>query len=285
MKHFSKSRVLKSRVFKSLAIVLALGFAVFVTFWSAPTTYDVNAETETLHVRIGESSPLVWGLSDATMYRDFDSKSEPFTGSLSPSKNTDVAVERIASGSLRIRCKRSDGSVGDLWSQRGGQQTLGRRVSFVIPDIERRAKSGEAVLFPVTGEIELGQDVTFDSTATVATLQSGSVRVLGRSLLGPTLFEAGTYPLELGDDLRIGPSESPSVGVLVTGDHPGFRVSIRGKSKSAMVTRFGSSGYEIRTSIYSRLKNDAALQILWVASLAFVGIARSPWKKKKKEST
>jgi hypothetical protein len=267
----------KSKVLKRIAMALAVVLAILVTFWSAPTTYDVNAETETVHVQIG-TSPIVWGLSDVTMYRDFDQHSERLTGSFSLSKGTDVVVERIASGPLRVRCKSSDGSVGDLWSQ-GSQQKLGRRVSFVVPDIEKRAKSGETLLFPVSGDIELGQGLTFDTTTAVAILQSGTVRVLGRSLLGPTLFEAGTYPLELGDDLRIEPSLSPSVGVLVAGDHPGLRVSIRGNGKSAMVTRFGSSGYEIRTSLYSRLKNDAALQILWVASLAFVGFARSFWKQ------
>ncbi|QNI31589.1 hypothetical protein H7849_21360 [Alloacidobacterium dinghuense] len=261
-----------------ISIALAILFAVAVTFWSTPTTYDVNAETETLRIRT-DIAPIIWGLSEVIMYRDYNPQSEAFTGSFSPSSGTDVEVERITSGPLRLRCKNSNGSVGELRNQ-DGQQKLGGRVTFVIPNVDKRAKSGGTLLFPVSGDIELGQDLTYDASTTVAILQSGTVRVLGRSLLEPTLFEAGTYPLELGDDFRLEAALSPSVGVLVAGDHPGFRVAIRGTSKSATVTRFGSSGYVIRTSLFERLKNDAGLQILWVAALTFVGFARSFWKEK-----
>jgi hypothetical protein len=263
------------------AMFIAIVAACIVTFWTVPTTYDINAETETLHMKSSNYSSVQWTIRDALMFRDFDSESENVSGLLSPSGNVDILFERIGSGPLRVRFLSSAGSVGSIWDNDGKRIDLGRRVSFVFQDLEQKAKAGNTILLPLIGEIEIGRSLSFDGMEQQAALRTGNIRILGTSLLNSTLFQAGSYPLEFGDDIRIQPSQTPSFGLLVSSDQPGLKVSIRGRSTSAIVTRFGSMGYEIRTSAYSRLKNDPVLQILWVACLAFVGTARSLGKEQK----
>lgn len=95
--------------------ILALGAALAVTVAPVPTTFDINATTEEIHMDKARGEPFpLWNLDNAKLFDGFDSDGRTFSGSFQVSGAVAVVFERVGYGPIRIRCQAMNqaGSVG-----------------------------------------------------------------------------------------------------------------------------------------------------------------------------
>ncbi len=209
--------------------------------------------------------------------RGYGSEPAEFTGSFQPSLGTEVRVERLAFGPLRIRCQvRTDGgSVGTLFDEADiPLEALGTRAVFIINDISERARAGSNVVIPLNGRLEVGQSLGLIGGADYPILRSGTVSLLGRSLADASLYQAGMVQLDPGDLFLVDDATDAAYGFVVADERPALAAVFRAVGKKGRVSRFGAKGYEVSTSIRSRVVNDGAIQAAWVTFLTLVGLLR-----------
>jgi hypothetical protein len=195
-------------------------------------------------------------------------------GEVSFSPGTRITLERISAGPLRIIAvaSRRAESAGVLHDSGGNLiGSLGPYVVMTISNVEERAKRGHSVVLPVLGSIEVGR--SGPNPAGRAMLRSGTVTLLGQSLLGSSRYAAGTADLRAGDRFTVLRPHGPAVGFMQVDERPALTVAYRVLGTSGQVSRFASKGYSVGTSLRERVLSDSVLQGLWLTTVALLTLA------------
>ena len=261
---------------RALVIAAAFTGAIVATLWKLPTTFNVTARAESISMVTGDTPGLRWELDNVKLIRDWDSVAVGYTGSLELQPKINVAVERIAHGPLKIRFwdPGSQTSVGTLFDEYDEpKEALGPRAVIIIDDIAGRTRRGANVVMAFAGEITLGRSVGVRAGADPI-LRSGTVTLLGRSVLTATPYEIRKITLDTGDRFSVKEPRGDSYGFLVADERPGITTVFRTVGKNGIVARFGSRGYEVSMSIWSRIAKDNTIQGVWVAFGALLGFGR-----------
>ncbi len=248
------------------APILALGAAAVATFWRQPVTFNVTARTELLNAVAGEGAASRWSLTGAALYDGCGAEPETFTGQLSPASGASLRFERLQEGPLRIRLRtEDDGSVGDLYDD--ADEYLRSLADCAVLRIEPALSS----LFLVTGAVEIGTRAGFQTTASYPLLRSGSVSMLGQSLLGRSKYDGGSVQLDLGDFFEVVDPLSASQGFVLVDEDPGMVAVFRSVGATGHVRRFATEGYDLHVPLWTRLTNDPVLGMAWAVFFSVLG--------------
>lgn len=254
-------------------VATALALSLALTWWPLPTTFNVAAETESFKLVTEDAPRPRWFLEDATVFRESGGW-EPavFAGSVRLEPGVVAEFERIAFGPLRIQCASLGPGkpVAHLYDEEETLvETVRGRLVFRIEAISERASRGGSIVLPFTGKAFLGDELSLDPGKSPPLVRSGKITALGHSILGQDLFTGNSAELDLGDRISFEGAES-FAGLIAANERPGLAVSFRTVGKSARVDRFGAQGYEVRSSVPTRIANDGPLQLAWATTLALV---------------
>ena len=267
-----------------LALILAL--AVALSLWPVPTTFDVTARSESLSLVADSERWWTWYLNEVEVLYDtrpgtgpseYSSEGfETFTGSLLLAPKTEVDIDRIGLGPLRIRCRAQDPEDVVAVAQSDGGELLKKfsdRIVVRLADPREWAEAGRVLVLPIVGDFELGNRLTRNTGRNPGLLRTGSIRLLGHTLVGGSRFDGGSVSLDLGDSVHIDadPGEPP-VGLLVVDDRPGLEVALRGIGWKAVVSRFESQGYDVELPLGTRISHDPVVASTWAFFLFLAGL-------------
>ena len=270
-----------------LCLAAALFVALIVTYWETSVTFNVTIVTENIVVRTTEEPSSRWFLSDVEIREEGESCFKLFQGSVSFNPKVSITIERISNGPLRIliRSLLPEQSVGNLYDQTDEfLKRLGKRVIFRIQNVKDRTMNGKTIVLPLTGIVEAGRELRFSTSPSVGLLRSGKVSMLAKTLWGRTAYDAGTVQLDIGDRFIVDKPQSSSYGFVLANEKPGITSVFRTVGKRGRVIRFGSEGYTISSSIFTRITNDRVVQGLWMTFFfLFSSFGILPRKKKREE--
>src|ERR1700676_2298178 len=244
---------------------LAFSTALPIAFIKVPTTFDVNARTETLTLLNNTGRWLDLALRNALLVpREAFSPEIPFSGRVSIAPSAEVHVERFALGPLFITCRQQLEAAPVVRLVADGSTTpmdLAETTVFRVDQVPARMLGGGVIVIPLTGQITLGREVIAGGLNS-GVLRDGRIDVIGHSLLGNSRFDAGSTQLDLGDIVTV-EGEDPFPALVEVNEQPALSISLRAVAKRALVRRFGAQGYELNTSVAARVLHDSALQVLW----------------------
>lgn len=262
-----------------LPILLLAGFLTFV-FYPLSTTFNVTAHTERLLFRTGAAADVTFDLDAVSVFDGTNGEEHVFSGQFQVASHTDVVIERIAFGPLRLILEASRGSTGTFFESDEPVGKASSYIEFSVPDPAARAEDGRTLLVPIAGEVVPGRDVGAGGGGTTSILRSGTVTMLGRSILSnwfsttAGLFEAGTVELEAGDQFHAKGAETESYGFAVVDERPGLTAAYRVQGRRGIVSRPGpsASGYSISVSLMDRILNDRLFQAVSLASAGILAV-------------
>lgn len=257
-----------------VAIGLALSCAIAAVYLEVPLTYVVSASTERVTIRSEAPGAISqWYLNDIEINRACENNWEPFSGTVRIEPATVVIVERIARGSLLIDVRPATDAASKVLARLEHEESSEISVaqqcfSITVDDLEERSKRGQTVVLPINGYIEVGRRPRHETIQFVPLLRSGSVRVVGQTLLGGATYDAGTLSLGMGDEFVLEEPTSGS-GLVVADQNPGLKVVSHTAGARAFVRRFGAQPQKISASLWVRIERDPTITAL-VAATVFI---------------
>lgn len=270
------------------SIGLALTCAIAAVCLEVPLTYVVSADTERVTVQSeAPGATSQWYLNDVEINRSCENNWEPFSGTVRIEPATKVIVERIARGSLLIdvrpTAKSGNQILARLESEQSSEISIAQHCFCIaIDDIEERSKQGETVVLPINGYIEVGRRPRHETIQFVPLLRSGSVRVVGQTLLGGATYDAETLSLGMGDEFMVEAPVSGS-GLVVADQNPALRVVSHTAGARAFVRRFGTQPQKISASLWVRIERDPTITALVAAIVVIPGalVSLRKWFRRK----
>ena len=276
----------------SLQLTLMAAFAVAaVATWASffrtnPTTFALIADTEVVTGKIAslQSLHVTWHLEQASIIA---AETLPFSGTLEIMSPASFRIERLSNGPLTISLQPADdGERVSVRLHSEGQpsnvyQQLDESLLLRIVDLQSLAASGNPITLPLLAdELILGEEPAAQSFATQGILRSGTLSLLGTTLLGGRVYSARTIDLRLGDQVRVDSDsrtahsrlkEGPFSGVVRIDDGPALRVAYQVHGSRVEIRSFFSDPRIEVVTWLDRISNDPLLVALW--SLLGLGLA------------
>ncbi len=250
----------------TVLLFLAAGSTLFL---EVPMTFNATVQTERIQIVVSDRHRVRWSLSGARMKRDCDGDFEAFSDSFEPAGGALLIFERIALGPLKIYLESAgEGGVGKIYSADDFVAPLGDCVLFQVSDLKARAAKGASLILPFRGKVEIGRELPSAPIESFPVLRSGTVSILGTTILGDSVYTAGSFELDVGDRFEVfGRNEQDTVestGFVLVNEWPVFTAVSRSVGWGGRVARYGARGYEVGLSVWERISNDGVLQSLWV---------------------
>lgn len=275
IKNKNKALLLFSGIFIGCILVFVIVINIPI-----PTTFNVSVKTERLEFTTVDNNNSRLPLNRVEVYNFNGDSLGIQNGSFEIAIGSTVLVERISNGPLLIKIQgREDQSAGIFFS--ASQDEIERKaenfVEFIIMDPPERNKYGETIVIPISGQVILGKTINYESYASsTALVRSGTITMVGKSLIGDQFFESGTHTLNIGDQFKVVKPQSKAYGFVAINEDPGMSAAYRVLGKKGKILTPGpvteSPGYSISTNLISRFLYDSFFQgISWaLASLLVI---------------
>ena len=250
-------------------IALALMVALGATFYPRPITFNVISKTEILSATVSQGARSRWQLSGVQLQRNCEDEAVEFTGSLELAASTRIQIQRITTGPMRILLvSESNDGAGDLYdNEEEFLETLADCSTIVVHNLRERAEKGETLFLPITGEVEIGHEVRFQTTSSSPLLKSATISMLSQPLVGKSHFDVGKIQLDMGDVFTVKDPITSAFGFVLVDASPGMSGVFRLKGTTGQVIRFGAEGYLVQTPLWVKLANDPILTGIWIVFL------------------
>jgi hypothetical protein len=274
--------VLKRRYVDIIAVILAMACGLAALFLDVPLTYVVSANTERVVVRGIGLTGSNWYLDDAEIMTGCETDWHKFSGTIHVHASTNIAIERISEGPLRIsvldRNNQQDKAVAELEDFANEANMLATGCLYAtIEDLGNRSRNGETVVLPVNGYVETGRETRHETMEYTPLLRSGKVQLIGRTLFGDSVYDAGTITLGIGDLFLVAKPQAGS-GLVVADQQPGLTSVAYVVGDRAYVHRFGTEGYKVSSSLWVRIERDPVIGTLAAAAVFILGLLAS-WRR------
>ncbi len=241
--------------------------------WEA--TFSASARTEVVEFDTGRHNVPNWFVEFERLRID-GLDFEPFSGQLEIGADTLVRLVRFQTGAVRLTLERREsGPTAVIYDQ------AENRVAIVEQRLQAfiSLPAGRAVSFPVAGRAVIGDTVFAQTIETSPVLLEGHVQAFGLYAIGRNRFAAQEARLDSGDRLEMEYIE-PGFGghgmIRIEPDLPGLHVVFHADGKSVRIIRFGTAGYELSPSVWSRISADPLYQSLlaiYAVLLPAIGLA------------
>ncbi len=244
------------------------------------TTFNVHAETDRVSVYTSANKNLVWWVQGATVFLSCSSDpkdAEPvrFSGRLVFGNNVDVDVRSWKGRMMSISVHGDHSDVPVLEAFKSNDEMVFDAfdcVDIKIDDLEGAKQKGQTFVFPVSGDISIGGEISFRKNDGYL-LKSGQVNILDKGLLVDHYYSVGPFELNTGDKFKVKGNSVDSVGFISLNEDD-MMVVYRAKGQYGLVQRYMSEDYEISNSIWTRLYHDQTLVYLWVCVLVFFALIK-----------
>ncbi len=263
-------RFASNKLLSTLLGLLLIATAA-LSLWKPDATFSIDARTQILTWTPGERGIPRWQFRSARMYRGDEPEPIDFSGNVELTPNAIVTLTRLGDGPLRVTVEPTDSSSPVLNIYGLDEEWIDAvyEPSVFVMDINT---AEDAIMLLMTGQLDIGQEFGQYGSESPELLKSAKVSILGHTIDGRSLYDGGSTELDAGDYVRFGVN-SNAVGQVIVDTEPGLAIIARVIADNVEVRRYSSQGYEIQSSLFSRLKNDNVLQALW-ASLLFLGGVR-----------
>jgi len=243
--------------------------ALGATFYPRPITFNVISKTEILSATVSQGARSRWQLSGVQLQRNCEDEAVEFTGSLELAASTRIQIQRITTGPMRILLvSESNDGAGDLYdNEEEFLETLADCSTIVVHNLRERAEKGETLFLPITGEVEIGHEVRFQTTSSSPLLKSATISMLSQPLVGKSHFDVGKIQLDMGDVFTVKDPITSAFGFVLVDASPGMSGVFRLKGTTGQVIRFGAEGYLVQTPLWVKLANDPILTGIWIVFL------------------
>lgn len=274
----------------SLAILLVVGGVWGLRLRKNPSAYDLSARTEVVRLVTGCRTQPRWVLERATLSIDGEEVHD-FHGQIEIGPRSEVRIERIGNGPLRVDLRR------DNSAETSCPDVDGRDLAIVVSS-EEQVKNGEALddpaersvhrdlvletegpdafgTFPFMAWAEVGLSIKSGTRARTPMLTSGTVTFLQQPTFarrGALPYQAGSATLSPGDHFLIDEQTDPGYGFLRIDDDPGMLVGYRASGSEAKVERFGRRLYSLSPTPLESLLNDGSAQAILMTFTAFTAL-------------
>lgn len=327
----------RGAVYFLVALIGAVGCIYVTKFFYRDQTFSINANTEVVNVRLGGPQEFfAWYVGDARLYlfREMEDETETVENGrvcralIKVPNGFSVRFQRIARGALEITLNRRDvNQEATLFHRpndsRGGKTCrcpgdvasgeefgaayqecqLSDYAVIRIEDPATLSKEGQTRVFPIKGDVVIGNDIgnlaipdevlLRDDTETVSgaymadiqqvpgqpILRSGTVTIRGESIFSGNFFEARRVALDPGDSVApVTENNVFSAGFVAIEDCEGclgLRAVVNALGERVTVRHWGAKGYDLSVKDWDGYTKDPVAQFLWtslftVASLLWI---------------
>ncbi len=274
-------RSINSKNYKLIYVAIALFWCLCIfacvktlpNLTKAYTTFNITAKTELVYFKLQEHSNVVWWIEDVEMMHSCSSHSEgqtsfKYSGRLIFKKDTAITIKRLANDSalITVRGKRK-APILEAWENEDEMSFEAIEcLDIRIDKIRQRRQNGQTFVFPISGEIVAGGDISFRKNDGYL-LESGRVYILDKGILIKHFYSVGPFELNTGDKFIIENSIVDSSGFVSINSEPLMTVVYNAQGSKGLIQRYMSENYEISNSIWSRLYHDQTLVYLWACVL------------------
>ena len=273
---------IKLSVFQARMLIGIIVLSVIIiSLIPVSVTFNVRALTQAASFIADDSFRSEWRFENALIRKGEDENSSAFSGVLKVLPGSNVTISRIGNGNLNINISgiREEDTIAKILADGSDEWlTIANRLYLALPDSSLTGLDHTMSIFPFTGTIRIGADIPDRITSQPLLLIEGKVTMLSHVFIGTNKYEAGNSQLELGDKLTVEGDGVP-FGTIIVGSDPNLTIMCRVVAKKLAVHRFGSVGYTLSTSLFSRIQNDPLVQIIWATSLFLIGFLLL-WLKK-----
>ena len=169
-----------------------------------------------------------------------------------------------------------------------------------IEDPASLSREGQTRVFPIKGDIVIGNDVgilaipdevlhpavsetesgsefaDIQQVQGQALLRSGTVTIRGESILSGNFFEARRIALDPGDSVEpVTEDDAPPAGFVAVEDCEGclgLRAVVNALGERVTVRHWGAKGYELSVTVWDRVSKDPMAQVIWISVFALASL-------------
>ncbi len=252
----------------AIAVALLAPAALLILSAIVPWTmgFTVEARTEVLaFVSAGERMPR-WHLRGARLLVDEDRELRGPV-QLELSRHVRVRIRRVGGQSTIIEIEGSQQSVASgrlvrLFDE--SDRVVGEAKSSLVIELDGDAPA--TTTLPIAGQIIVGDVVFSQTVSTSPILREATISFLAETIFGSDRFQAGSARINAGERFYVsgggaGPV-STARGFVRVDAAPGLFAVYHAVGRYGHVTRYGSAGYTIRASLWSRVSTDPFLRAL-----------------------
>ncbi len=263
-----------------LGLAICCGLAAI--YLDMQLTYVASANTETVHIQSLKMGVSQWYIEAAKTRGSCEGEFQKFSGVLRVQSPVKIVIERISSGPMRIiiksATKSEDQVVAKLHDMETDTDTFATGcLSILIENLSERAHAGKTTVLAVNGYMELGREVRHETLGSIPVLKSGKVQLIGTTLLGNVIYDAGTIMLNTGDLFSV-KNPVAGKGLIVADQKPGLTAVSYTLGEQAYVQRFGTRGYKVSSSLWVRFEKDPVIKAL-TAAFFFILSALAAWQR------
>jgi len=231
--------------------------------------------------------------------KDAEDTSKVDYGFIEFSCGDQIVVSRIGNGPLRVRINAHNKAQPVRVRTRDDEYDatlnagLGKVVTIILDNpASAFDASGEALTWPLEGQVKPGRLVGHEGSLRRGMLLSGKVELVSREFLGSGHYRVPKMDLRLGDALVLPSSErllaeegiclktgvsdnsSSDKGFLNLDDMRGLNLMLSSNADGANIQRFATGDLPIRNGVFERIANDRSLALSWTLVLTFFGLYR-----------
>ncbi|HEV7503910.1 MAG TPA: hypothetical protein VGS07_03270 [Thermoanaerobaculia bacterium] len=276
----------RSRLYWKLGILTGTVLCLAASVWPIRVTFNIVARADWVTVAISPQANDSWYMRNVQIFRGYSAIGETFTGIIQPGPGSSLSIERIGLGPLRLRLQADSSQVAAVLRKDSDllNVVVNDRLVVTSNALNEEATRGSLIALPLHGKFSVGSPLGLQGARHATLLREGKLLLLGHSLLGTSLFDAGTSELHIGDEVHLDDARKES-GLIVADYEPSLKVAVRGLATKASVARFGGSGYTVAASVGERLTNDRPLQAMWAILVGGYALLRSRFRSKKGDAS
>lgn len=253
------------RLIVCLVMLLLLIVTFFIIFHEKEKAFTIKGQTEAFTITLSDAPINQWDVSKAILVTDILASNDedvylPLDSYYIPAPNTVARIHLLQeSGKSRLLITLSDehgASVGEIETA-AGIETLPSYAELKLP-------LNNVIMLPFEGQVQIGEDI---GNGVDKILLSGGVRIIEKQLFTENRYIAGDYEFDTGDRIQLFSDHEESILSKVKGfvrivNSNSISFTLHGEGRVLKVYRLGSAGYEISSSVWSRLTKDPVVSAI-----------------------
>lgn len=263
-------------------LILSLPFIVLlIIVLNDYYTYSVTAKTELIEFITEDVEWSKIPLDNVKVLNYNGNTIDTLSGAFKINKGSITKISRIGKGNVVIQIILSDTtstSVGAFYSDK--DEFIRDASNFVelhIDDIKNRVDMGETIIIPMSGTINLGRTVNYETFgSSTAIVRKGKVILLGKYFLSKDYFKSASFDLNIGDEFRVEEQIKNAYGFATINENSAMTVAYKVFGKKGKISIPGpvgkGSGYYLSGSLYSRFENDPLVKALSIVVFSLASL-------------
>lgn len=258
-------------VFSFWFFLLVLFITSLSLVWDNATLFNVNAITEKVAIKASEFSGFAqWRMIDVDLRNGCDDTIETHTGILSVTEHSEIEIERVGLGPIKIGIFSTTGrTVGTLETDQGDIVELRDCAALTVSLPENGS-----ITWLVDGNIIVGSQPKEATETHLRLLKTGSVTIADKAIVSNEYYLSEPHSLNLGDTFYIENPTTQGSGLLHVSNSPALQITYSGKGERGYIQRYKTEEIPLENNIWVKLINDETLIFGWVLLLVVYTVVK-----------